>query len=120
MTVNNTMKPARLAMFIALAFGGSSTSLYASVAFNSELIELDNPGMDKADLLAFESGSQAPGIYHVDIIVDDAFLETGDIQFTASKADNGDASLQPCLSLAQLKRWGGENGIISCAQCRTR
>lgn len=112
MTVNNTMKPARLAMFIALAFGGSSTSLYASVAFNTELIELDNPGMDKADLSAFESGSQAPGIYHVDIIVDDAFLETGDIQFTASKADNGDASLQPCLSLAQLKRWGVKTALF--------
>lgn len=112
MTVNNTMKPARLAMIIALAFGGSSTSLYASVAFNTELIELDNPGMDKADLSAFESGSQAPGIYHVDIIVDDAFLETGDIQFTASKADNGDASLQPCLSLAQLKRWGVKTALF--------
>ena len=112
MTVNNTMKPARLAMFIALAFGGSSTSLYASVAFNTELIELDNPGMDKADLSAFESGSQAPGIYHVDIIVDDAFLETGDIQFTGSKADNGDASLQPCLSLAQLKRWGVKTALF--------
>lgn len=112
MTVNNTMKPARLAMFIALAFGGSSTSLYASVAFNTELIELDNPGMDKADLSAFKSGSQAPGIYHVDIIVDDAFLETGDIQFTASKADNGDASLQPCLSLAQLKRWGVKTALF--------
>ncbi|RSB31443.1 fimbria/pilus outer membrane usher protein [Enterobacter cloacae] len=112
MTVNNTMKPARLAMFIALAFGGSSTSLYASVAFNTELIELDNPGMDKADLSAFESGSQAPGIYHVDIIVDDAFLETGDIQFTASKADNGDASLQPCLSHAQLKRWGVKTALF--------
>ncbi|MRM09801.1 fimbria/pilus outer membrane usher protein [Enterobacter cloacae subsp. dissolvens] len=112
MTVNNTMKPARLAMFIALAFGGSSTSLYASVAFNTELIELDNPGLDKADLSAFESGSQAPGIYHVDIIVDDAFLETGDIQFTASKADNGDASLQPCLSLAQLKRWGVKTALF--------
>ncbi|MCK7416246.1 fimbrial biogenesis outer membrane usher protein [Enterobacter cloacae] len=112
MTVNNTMKPARLAMFIALAFGGSSTSLYASVAFNTELIELDNPGMDKADLSAFESGSQAPGIYHVDIIADDAFLETGDIQFTASKADNGDASLQPCLSLAQLKRWGVKTALF--------
>lgn len=112
MTVNNTMKPARLAMFIALAFGGSSTSLYASVAFNTELIELDNPGMDKADLSAFESGLQAPGIYHVDIIVDDAFLETGDIQFTASKADNGDASLQPCLSLAQLKRWGVKTALF--------
>ncbi|HCR2005409.1 TPA: fimbrial biogenesis outer membrane usher protein [Enterobacter cloacae subsp. dissolvens] len=112
MTVNNTMKPARLAMFIALAFGGSSTSLYASVAFNTELIELDNPGRDKADLSAFESGSQAPGIYHVDIIVDDAFLQTGDIQFTASKADNGDASLQPCLSLAQLKRWGVKTALF--------
>jgi outer membrane usher protein len=30
-------------------------------SFNTELVELDNPGMGKADLSAFESGSQAPG-----------------------------------------------------------
>lgn len=106
MTVINRMRPARLATFIAMAFAGSSPALCASVAFNTDLIELDNPGMDKADLSAFESDSQAPGNYHVDIIVDDALVETGDIRFTAGKNENGDETLQPCLSSEQLKRWG--------------
>ncbi|PAN93818.1 fimbrial assembly protein [Enterobacter cloacae] len=112
MTVINRMRPARLATFIALAFAGSSPTLFASVAFNTDLIELDNPGMDKADLSAFESGSQAPGNYHVDIIVDDALVETGDIRFTAGKNENGDESLQPCLSIEQLKRWGVKTALF--------
>lgn len=112
MTVINRMRPARLATFIALAFAGSSPTLCASVAFNTDLIELDNPGMDKADLSAFESGSQAPGNYHVDIIVDDALVETGDIRFTAGKNENGDETLQPCLSSEQLKRWGVKTALF--------
>ncbi|KJN28311.1 fimbria/pilus outer membrane usher protein [Enterobacter sichuanensis] len=112
MTVINRMRPARLATFIALAFAGSSSTLCASVAFNTDLIELDNPGMDKADLSAFESGSQAPGNYHVDIIVDDALVETGDIRFTAGKNENGDETLQPCLSSEQLKRWGVKTALF--------
>lgn len=112
MTVINRMRPARLATFIALVFAGSSPTLCASVAFNTDLIELDNPGMDKADLSAFESGSQAPGNYHVDIIVDDALVETGDIRFTAGKNENGDESLQPCLSIEQLKRWGVKTALF--------
>ena len=112
MTVINRMRPARLATFIAMAFAGSSPALCASVAFNTDLIELDNPGMDKADLSAFESGSQAPGNYHVDIIVDDALVETGDIRFTAGKNENGDETLQPCLSSEQLKRWGVKTALF--------
>ena len=60
-TALNTMQPARPAIFIALALAGVSPTLYASETFNTELVELDNPGMGKADLSAFESGSQAPG-----------------------------------------------------------
>lgn len=112
MKVINRMRPARLATFIALAFAGSSPSLCASVAFNTDLIELDNPGMDKADLSAFESGSQAPGNYHVDIIVDDALVETGDIRFSAGKNANGDEILQPWLSIEQLKRWGVKTALF--------
>jgi outer membrane usher protein FimD/PapC len=32
---------------------------------------LDNPGTEKVDLSGFESGAQAPGDYHVDIVLDD-------------------------------------------------
>ncbi|MGU0056672.1 FimD/PapC N-terminal domain-containing protein [Enterobacter hormaechei] len=50
----------------------------------------------EADLSAFESGSQAPGTYHVDIILDDRLLETRDIRFMAVKDANGSETLQPC------------------------
>lgn len=102
-TALNAMQPARLAIFIALALAGVSPILYASETFNTELVELDNPGMGKADLSAFESGSQAPGTYHVDIILDDRLLETRDIRFMAVKDANGSETLQPCLSIGQLK-----------------
>lgn len=85
-------------MFIVLVFGGFLILFYVSVVFNIELIELDNSGMDKVDLLVFELGLQVVGIYYVDIIVDDVFLEMGDIQFIVSKVDNGDVLLQFCLS----------------------
>lgn len=54
---NNKLRPARLATLIAFAFTGISQELYASDSFNTALVELDNPGVGKADLSAFESGS---------------------------------------------------------------
>lgn len=111
-TALNTMQPARLAIFIALALAGVSPTLYASETFNTELVELDNPGMGKADLSAFESGSQAPGTYHVDIILDDRLLETRDIRFMAVKDANGSETLQPCLSIGQLKAWGVKTALF--------
>ena len=70
-TSNIKMQPARLAMCIAFALANAVPVVNARDSFNAELVELDNPGMAKADLSAFESGSQAPGKYHVDIILDD-------------------------------------------------
>ena len=104
------MQPARLAIFIALALAGVSPILYASETFNTELVELDNPGMGKADLSAFESGSQAPGTYHVDIILDDRLLETRDIRFMAVKDANGS-------EYRAVKSVGRENGAFPTA-CR--
>lgn len=105
-------KVRRLATLIALAMTGSSPTLYASETFNTELVELDNPGMGKADLSAFEAGSQAPGTYHVDIILDDRLIETRDITFDAAKTPDGNEVLQPCLSFEQLKQWGVKTALF--------
>ncbi|MEG5912085.1 fimbria/pilus outer membrane usher protein [Enterobacter bugandensis] len=106
------VRPRRLATLIALAMTGSSPTLYARETFNTELVELDNPGMGKADLSAFESGSQAPGTYHVDIILDDQLMETRDITFAAAKTPDGNDVLQPCLSIEQLKQWGVKTALF--------
>ena len=39
-------------------------------------------------------------------------METGDIRFTAGKNENGDETLQPCLSSEQLKRWGVKTALF--------
>ncbi|WKW39615.1 fimbria/pilus outer membrane usher protein [Enterobacter mori] len=99
-------KPARLALLIAFALGAVSQAAHARDYFNPELIELDNPGMKGADLSAFESGSQLPGTYRVDIVVGEQVVDTREIKFDAVTGADGEASLQPCLSVAQLKSWG--------------
>ncbi|WP_039029622.1 fimbria/pilus outer membrane usher protein [Leclercia adecarboxylata] len=99
-------KPARLAFLIAFALGAATEAAHARDYFNPELIELDNPGMKGADLSAFESGSQLPGTYRVDVIIGEQVVDTREIKFEAVKTADGDETLQPCLSVAQLKSWG--------------
>ena len=102
----NNIKPARLAFLIAIALAGAAPGVYADDYFNPELVELGSPDAGKADLTAFESGDQAPGKYHVDIILNDQIVDTSDIEFSAVKKGNGDEQLVPCLSIEQLKAWG--------------
>ncbi|MCK7426993.1 fimbria/pilus outer membrane usher protein [Enterobacter chengduensis] len=106
------MQPARLAISIAFALVNAVQTVYARDSFNAELVELDNPGAGKADLSAFESGSQAPGKYHVDIILDDQLIETRDIDFTLEKGGEEGDSLRPCLSIEQLNEWGVKTALF--------
>lgn len=99
-------QPARLALYIAVALGGVSQPVNARDTFNPELLEIDNPGAGKADLSAFEAGAQAPGTYHVDIVVDEQLLDTRDIEFKGTTDKEGDSVLTPCLTMEQLKSWG--------------
>ncbi|OQD51087.1 fimbrial assembly protein [Enterobacter cancerogenus] len=114
-------KPARLAFLIAFALGAVSMTAHARDYFNPELIELDNPGMKGADLSAFESGSQLPGTYRVDIVLGEQIVDTREIKFDAVTGADGEASLQPCLSVAQLKSWGVKTELfpelISGGEC---
>lgn len=109
-------KPARLAFFIALALTGSVQNVFAGDYFNPELVEMDNPAAGKADLSAFEAGSQAPGKYHVDIFLDDQQVDTQDVEFTTVKDKQGEGKLQPCLSVDQLKSWGVKTELFSDLQ----
>lgn len=111
-TKTKKMQPARLAICIAFALVNAMQTVYARDSFNAELVELDNPGTGKADLSAFESGSQAPGKYHVDIILDDQLIETSDIDFTAVKSGEEGDSLKPCLGIEQLNRWGVKTALF--------
>lgn len=108
----NTIRPARLALSIAIALVNTTQMVKAQETFNAELVELDNAGSGKADLSAFEAGAQAPGIYHVDIILDDELIETRDVEFFTAKNDDESEILRPCLSVDQLKKWGVKTALF--------
>ncbi|EPO1788796.1 fimbria/pilus outer membrane usher protein [Cronobacter turicensis] len=99
-------KPARLALYIAFALFGTSYVASARDVFNPELLEVGNPGAGKTDLSAYEAGTQAPGTYHVDIVLDNEPVDTRDVEFKSVVNKEGDTVLQPCISAALLKSWG--------------
>lgn len=114
-------EPARIAIFVAVTLSCGAHTASAGDTFNPELLEVGNPGAGKTDLSAYEAGSQAPGVYHVDIILDEQLVDTRDIEFKAVTDKNGDANLQPCISLDTLKSWGVKTELFpelaADAQC---
>lgn len=115
--MNSVSKPvlfrrARLACLIALAASGTTHSSFAREYFNPALLEVDNPAMKGADLSSFEDGSQAPGKYRVDVIINDQMVDTREIEFKEVKNASGDATLQPCLSSGQLQSWGVKTSLF--------
>ncbi|MDF7788612.1 fimbria/pilus outer membrane usher protein [Pantoea stewartii] len=58
-----------------------------------------------ADLSLFEQGLQQPGTYQMDVLLNGEQVDSQDITLRLVTAPSGD-SLQPCLSVAQLLRWG--------------
>lgn len=63
-----------------------------------------------ADLSHFEkSDSQAPGKYHVDIYLNDEFVDSEDVTFAAAKNKNDakdDTGLQPCFTAGRMEGMG--------------
>ncbi|ALR76880.1 fimbria/pilus outer membrane usher protein [[Enterobacter] lignolyticus] len=114
-------RQARLALGIALAISPPIPEAEGRDFFNPALLELDNPAMKGADLSAFERGAQAPGIYHVDIIIDEQLVDTRDIAFYVVKDDAGEPQLAPCLSVALLQSYGVKTaqfpGLSAAGDC---
>lgn len=104
--MNSNFKRARLACMVALALPGIMHVSYAREYFNPALLEVDNPSSRGADLSSFEDGSQAPGKYRVDIIINEQMVDTREIEFKNVQAANGDEKLQPCLTIGLLQSYG--------------
>lgn len=97
---------ARLAVLIALSISTIMHPGYAHEYFNPALLEVDNPTSKGTDLSAFEAGSQAPGKYRVDVIINDQMVDTREIEFKSVPSANGDEKLQPCISIGLLQSYG--------------
>ncbi|MBV6817992.1 fimbrial biogenesis outer membrane usher protein [Rahnella sp. PD12R] len=84
-----------------------SLSAQAADYFNPELLQVDNPQQGATDLSVYENnGGQAPGVYHVDIYMNNDKVDTRDVTFTLQKGKDGKESLQPCLSARALANMG--------------
>lgn len=96
-------KLAPLAIYIAMG----SIHCYAENVFNPAFLSDDPSAV--ADLSHFDEGGQAPGIYRVDVWVNEEFITTKDIQFISAKSDeqsNDDTGLEPCLTVKTLGVFG--------------
>lgn len=100
---NNKYKLAPLAVFITLA----PVSSHAENVFNPAFLSSDPATV--ADLSRFQNGGQAPGIYRVDLWINDVFQSTKDVRFdnardNAKSAD--DTGLTPSLTVKMLQQLG--------------
>nr|WP_274387343.1 fimbrial biogenesis usher protein [Rahnella ecdela] len=87
-----------LAAFIAIF----SVSSFADEYFNPAFLS-GNPSAI-ADLSRFEGGAQAPGIYRVDVYLNDRFQSRKDIRFLTSDTPADDTGLTPCLTPGMLTK----------------
>jgi outer membrane usher protein len=107
-----------LAMISALSFSAHSADW-----FNPAFLSKDSGAV--ADLSRFESGAgQAPGVYRVDIWINEEFATTsnmrfdpsdGKIQLATATSDTpaDDTGLQPCLTRKWLIRLGIDTSVLS-------
>ncbi|WP_371337570.1 fimbria/pilus outer membrane usher protein [Klebsiella quasipneumoniae] len=79
---------------------------FAKEIYSRNLLELDNPSYKNVDLSAFNSGTQLPGNYRVDVVINNELIETVSLDFVLTETNNGQSSLQPCLSIDKLKQYG--------------
>lgn len=105
----------RLYQAIALCVVLPSANAYAEQFFNPAFLSNDPSAV--ADLSRFEQGKgQAPGIYHVEIYLNNEYVELRDITFNARPApptdakaagsETDDTGLDPCLTRPLLASLG--------------
>ncbi|UAN29733.1 fimbrial biogenesis outer membrane usher protein (plasmid) [Serratia ureilytica] len=97
---------ARVVLFIAAQFAIAGQTMAETELFNPAMLGMDNSEYKNVDLSAFENGAQAPGIYRVDIFVNNQMVSTEDVTFFLEKNSSGKTTLQPCLSVEKLAELG--------------
>ncbi|WP_244212354.1 fimbria/pilus outer membrane usher protein [Buttiauxella izardii] len=106
----------KLAYLIAgqlMLLGGMSFGVQARDVFNPALLEVDASHQGTTDLSIFEDGAgQPPGVYRVDIYVNNDQKDTRDVEFSMQKNADGKETLQPCLSVAQLQDMGVKTDLF--------
>lgn len=108
------LSPCFLAL-LSIGLMGSSTQAFSREFFNPAFLTNMNGSEMNPDLSIFETAnSQGPGKYRVDVVINDATVETADIDFFSIaensslyiKNDELKTNLYPCLSVERLAGYG--------------
>lgn len=74
-----------------------------SFHFDASLLD---GGEKNADLSLFDNGSQLPGNYNVDIIINNQKVDSRSVIFKLISTKKGKGKLEPCLTFKQLSHYG--------------
>jgi outer membrane usher protein len=86
------------------------TSSWADERFNPAMLEQKNADVNNVDLSVFaKKNQQAPGKYHVSLLVNGISYPARDIDF---QSQPGQKNLTPCLTLATLKEVGMKVDVL--------
>ncbi|MRS90358.1 fimbria/pilus outer membrane usher protein [Enterobacteriaceae bacterium RIT714] len=108
MKYHSLLKHALLATLITQILSGYAHAepKTGEMYFNPALLETEDNQQSKTDLSTFDGGSQAPGTYRVDVYINKDKIDTRDIEFALANNADGQSSLQPCLTVSDLKKYG--------------
>ncbi|EBH4883403.1 pilin outer membrane usher protein SafC, partial [Salmonella enterica] len=88
---------------LVCAFVYSRTGMARTYSFDASLL---NGGGKGIDLSLFEEGTQLPGIYPVDIILNGARVDSREMAFRTERDRDGSPYLKTCLTQKMLARYG--------------
>lgn len=96
------MKMTRLTLALLLMM---STEDMRAEEYTFDALQLDGAARN-SDISLFNQGLQQPGTYNVDVVLNNEVIDNGDINFQLKKDVAGKRWLAPCVSVAQLARYG--------------
>lgn len=96
-------------LFLPALIGGGGYS-YAIDKFNTTALEIGNPDRTPVDLTQFsQPGGNLPGVYRVDVFINEVKVDTTDISFSKTK----EGLLSPEITLGQYHSYGVNTEKIS-------
>ncbi|EOT1929387.1 fimbrial biogenesis outer membrane usher protein [Serratia marcescens] len=97
------MRCSRIAIAVGSVLLGATNAQAANYTFDVTQLGLAGQGVDVS---LFEQGGQLPGTYTVDVLVNGTQVDSRDVVFNLTKDAAGKPTLQPCLSVETLSRYG--------------
>jgi len=92
----------RIFLVLVVMFFPGGGAMAGDYRFDASMLD----GSAETDVALFNEGLQQPGLYYVTINVNGVAVDTSTVRFYLAQTMEGKKSLLPCLSVAQLRRFG--------------